>query len=263
MTCGIPVKFTRAVARNIKFGKMAVVRKVCFSLEDVLNQGIVSDKRDERPPDCLSKVKLALCDLAKEEGLPNVHEFVSECVLQVEALLPSRTPESATTSASCGVPPALTKPLYPRQILKKECGIWLTAIRRRIGGRNSIRHPYYGEISRDMPWQVFQVLFNVVKSLDGFVEPFCVCGENTKASVISFTSMRLVNELFVLLSGHTNVDVAGYFKRSLSGSRKGHTAVIVSDVKDFSFTFKKRSGKLVIGFSYGEWNANGFAQHVS
>ena len=80
---------------------------------------------------------------------------------------------------------------------------------------------------------------------------------------IYFTSVRLVNELFALVSGFSKDDVAGYFKRSFTGSRKGHTAaIIVTEVKDFAITYKKRSGKLVIGFNYGEWNVNGFPQHT-
>ncbi len=56
--------------------------------------------------------------------------------------------------------------------------------------------------------------------------------------------------------------VAGYLKRSLAGSRKRHSAaVIVSDVKDFAFVYKKGCGKLVIGFNFGEWNVSGFPHH--
>ena len=56
--------------------------------------------------------------------------------------------------------------------------------------------------------------------------------------------------------------MAKYFKRPLSASRNGHTlGVIVTEVKDFALTYKIKCGKLVIAFNYGEWNANGFAQH--
>ena len=79
--------------------------------------------------------------------------------------------------------------------------------------------------------EVFEIVRRIVRGLAGFVAPFCFQSENKKAVVVSFTSMRLVNELFVLLSGMSKDVVAGYFKRSL-GSRKGHTAaVIVSDVR--------------------------------
>ena len=103
----------------------------------------------------------------------------------------------------------------------------------------------------------------IVWGLQGFAEPCCYHSENTKAIIISFTSMRLVNELFVLLSGLSKDVVVGYFKQRFSGSRKGHTAaVLVTEVKDLALMYKKRSGKLVIGFNYGEWNVNGFPQHV-
>ena len=94
------------------------------------------------------------------------------------------------------------------------------------------------------------------------MEPFCIHSNNKKAEVISFTSVRLVNELFAFLSGFSKDAVAKYFKRTLSASRNGHTvAVIVTEVKDFALVYKIKCGKLVIGFSYGEWNANGFPQH--
>ena len=102
-----------------------------------------------------------------------------------------------------------------------------------------------------------------MRELDGFVEPFCFYRDNKKATVLSFTSTRLVHDLFGLLSGFAKDALAGYFKRVLSGARKGHnTAVIVNEVKDFAFIYKKRSGKLVIGFNYGEWNINRFPQHA-
>jgi hypothetical protein len=63
--------------------------------------------------------------------------------------------------------------------------------------------------------------------LHAFVEPFCFHKENKKAIIIYFTTMRLVNELFALLSGLSKDVVAGYFKRTFSGSWKGHTAAVI------------------------------------
>ena len=62
-----------------------------------------------------------------------------------------------------------------------------------------------------MPVEIFSVIRRIVRGLAGFVEPFCFQSEN----VIPFTPMRLVNELFVLLSGMLKDVVTGYFKRSL------------------------------------------------
>lgn len=233
---------------------MAAVSNRKFTREEVLNQNIFNTNPTEQPSDCLKNVKDALGSLAGQKGVQNIKIFVDVCAEQI----------STTLDACCSSDSAtmLTTPINPAPILRREARLWLAAIRRRIGGRRSIRQPYYGEISRDMPVEIFAVVRRIVRGLAGFVEPFCFQSENKKAIVISFTSMRLVNELFVLLSGMSKDDVTGYFKRGL-GSRKGHTAaVIVSDVKDFAIIYKKRCGKLVIGFNYGEWNVNGFPQHI-
>ena len=53
------------------------------------------------------------------------------------------------------------------------------------------------------------------------------------------------------------------FKRILAaGSRKGHKVwLIVSEEKEFVFTYKNNEGKLLISFYFGKWNVNGFPQH--
>ena len=98
--------------------------------------------------------------------------------------------------------------------------------------------------------------------MEGFAEPFCYYKKNAKAMVISITSIRLVKELIVLLSGLPGETVASYFKKNLTnGCRKGHmTSLVVSDV---NFIYKIKQGKLVITFNSGEWNVSGFPQHSS
>ena len=230
----------------------AQAEKVVFSLDEVLNQDIFGASDPiERPPDCLEEVKVALVNLAGEKGCENIDRFVNQCTQQVQALLDHHISDRATTA------PLMSTRLDPAPLLRRECEVWLRGIHRRLSARPSVRNPYHGEINRDMPIELFGIISNTVRSLDGFVKPFCIRGENNKAIVISFTSVRLVNELFALLSGLSSEDVAGYFKRHFSGARKkGHiAAVIVFGVKDISLVFKKRPGKLVIQFNYGEWNA--------
>ena len=240
---------------------MAAVRSRNFSVEEVLTHDIFNDSTtvnvSERPPNCSQKLKEALGDLAREKGVEDVAFFVHACTKQVEAVLTTSNAPNGNVLAT------LRSPINPAPILQREARLWLAGIRRRIGGRRSVRNPYYGEIHRDTPLEIFRVIVRVVRGLDGFVEPFCFHRDNSKAIVLSFTSMRLVHELFGLLSGFSNEVVAGYFKRVFSGARKGHTAsVIVNEVKDFALIYKKRSGRLVIGFNYGEWNVNGFPQHA-
>ena len=57
-------------------------------------------------------------------------------------------------------------PIYPSSILRHEVTIWLQAISRRLGGKSSIRHPYYSEIHRDIPYDIFKVILKA-KSMQG------------------------------------------------------------------------------------------------
>lgn len=237
---------------------MAAVRSGNLSVEEVLAR-VLNDESTtvvQQPPDCFEKLREALDELARAKGCDNVAFFVDTCTKQVQKVLNGSSEEKTPLRL-------LNKPINPAPILQREARLWLATIRRRIGGRRRIRNPYYVEINRDTPLEIFSVVVKIVRGLDGFVEPFCFHHENNKAIVLSFGSMRLVHELFVFLSGYSEDVVAGYFKRGFTGARKGHTAaVIVNEVKDFALIYKKISGKLVIGFNYGEWNVNGFPQHV-
>ena len=216
----------------------------------------MSTLQSEQLPNCFSALKKALSDVACQGGIPDAQYFLDSCTEQVKAVL-------VATRNLGNAARALNKPINAAVILQRESKLWLAGIRRRIGGQRSVRNPYYGEINRDLPIEIFTVILKSIWGLDGFVGPFCYHRENKKAIVVSFTSVRLVNELFGLLSGLSKDVVTSYFKRNFSGARKGHTAaVIVNDVKDFALIYKKRSGKLVIGFNYGEWNVNGFPQHT-
>jgi hypothetical protein len=133
-----------------------------------------------------------------------------------------------------------------RDVFAHEARLWLrlTSISRRLSGRRTIRNPFYGEISRDIPYEMFTFLVRLVKSTPEYCPPFCYYALSKKGEVISFTSLRLVVEFLVLLSRFSADKVAMYFKRTLAiGSRKGHNvSVITSDEKDFAFIYKRRQG---------------------
>jgi hypothetical protein len=101
-------------------------------------------------------------------------------------------------------------------IFQGEARLWLTSINRRLGGRRRIRNPFFGEISRDIPFELFSVVVKLVKATPTYCEPFCYYSNNKKGEVISFTSLRLVVELLSLLSGYTEEEVVKYFKRNLT-----------------------------------------------
>ena len=143
-------------------------------------------------------------------------------------------------------------------IIYSESRLWLVLIKRRLSGRQKIRNPFNGECQRDIPCAIFEALKAAVHSsnLDEFNEPNCYISSNRKASVISFTSLTSVVELFTVLSGYTCMEVRQYFTRNLKSN--GKAELIVNQVKDFALIYKYKKGQLIINFNFGIWNANGF-----
>jgi hypothetical protein len=105
----------------------------------------------------------------------------------------------------------MTNFINPAPILQREARLWLAGIRRRMGGKTSIRNPYLFT-----QFIMFSIIVRIVRGLYGFVEPFCFHSDIKKAIVIYFTLMRFVNELFALLSGLSKDVVPGYFEQSFS-----------------------------------------------
>jgi hypothetical protein len=95
------------------------------------------------------------------------------------------------------VPREMTNSINPAPILQREAQLWLAGIRRRVGGKRSIRNPYLFT-----QFIMFSIIVRIiVRGLYGFVQLCCFHSDIKKAIVIYFTSMRFVNELFALLSG--------------------------------------------------------------
>ena len=177
-------------------------------MNDVFEEVLFSPMEVVEPESGQDKCKkMGLQELIKstmerivKDGDVDKEFFVSTAV---EVLLPLYKLSQAkyTQESHLWASTMLTRyPIYPSSILRHEATIWLQAISRRLGGKGSIRHPYYSEIHRGMPYDIFKVTLKLTKSMQGFCEPFCYQGSNKKADVISFTSLRLVNELLCLLS---------------------------------------------------------------
>ena len=96
-------------------------------------------------------------------------------------------------------------PIYPSSVLRHEADILLLAISR-LGGKGSIRYPYYSEIQSGMPNDIFKVILKLTNSMQGFCDLFCYGGSNKKAEVMSFTSLRFVTELLCLSSGVSEIN---------------------------------------------------------
>ena len=106
-----------------------------------------------------------LGDFGREQGCQNVALFVDICTQQIQA-----------SAHSClvvpKVPRVLTKAINPTPIIQGEARMWLAGIRRRIGGRKSIRNPFCGEVVRDTPLELFSIIDKGTRGLDGFTKPF-------------------------------------------------------------------------------------------
>jgi hypothetical protein len=147
----------------------------------------------------------------------------------------------------------------------RESRLWLAMVEKRLAGKVSIRKPYFAEITRCIPYDIFAVINSVIRNADDeyFNEPACYISSNKKAEVISFTSLCSLQKLFSMLSGMSTKEVKKFFSRKLSStSRSGNKVkLIVEETKDFVFFYKKHSGKLALQFHYGEWNSHGFPRH--
>lgn len=140
-------------------------------------------------------------------------------------------------------------------LFRHESKLWLEAICRRLGGRR-IPNPYYTEVTRNIPQEIFSFIVKLLK-------PRCFYAKNRKAEVISFTSFSDVVYFFSLLTGLAKKDVVFYMKRTLSGARLGNkTTVLVSEKKDLALIYKISKRQLKISFHFGEWNSYGEPQHT-
>lgn len=157
---------------------------------------------------------------------------------------------SLETRVSCGL------------ILTNESRLWLAMIKRRLSGRRRIRNPFTGEISRDIPWEIFEALRSAIASstLSEFNEPNCYIADNKKVSMISLTSNESVINLFAFISGYITTKVEEFFCRNLKS--KGRAELIVNENKDFAMIYKLRTGQFFINFHFGLWNMNNFPLHT-
>ena len=229
-----------------------------FSTSEVLEQVLLSNAaKSSSVNEEEQRIRVALSDVAKQSGLLSSEFFVSA---GTKVLLPISKFAKAPLNRPAEI---LCAPLNPASIFQHEARLWLSAISRRLSGRKRLRNPFYGEITRDLPFELFSVLVRLIKATPEYCEPFCYCCHNNKGEVISFTTVRLVVNFLSVLTGYGEEQVFEHFKRNLTtGLRKGHkVSIITSDVKDFAFFYKQNQGKLVISFNFGEGNSIGFPQH--
>lgn len=158
-----------------------------------------------------------------------------------------------------------TSMLSAASVLHQEGKLWLNSIQRRLAGRVSVKQPYYAEVHRNIPLDIFSEVTRLLQRSTSkhFQEPDCCIGKNRKGVVVSFTCLDSLLKLFQLLTGMGTGQVRKFFTRVLKGAtRYGHKIkLIVSEIKDFAFVYKYSTGQLTIQFHYGEWNTCGAPRH--
>ncbi len=77
-------------------------------------------------------------------------------------------------------------------LLQHESQLWLAAIHRRLAGRRSVRHPYYAEIHRDIPVDLFTALSHsiTVTKDPKLGEPMCYIKGNSKSGFFNRHQVR-------------------------------------------------------------------------
>ncbi len=88
--------------------------------------------------------------------------------------------------------------------------------------------------------------------------------DNRKQQVMTFSSKKAVIVLLSVLSGYSEANVKGFFKKILAGRKHGKARVIVSCAgHEFSFTYKIKSRQFFVSFHYGIWNKAGLLSTTS
>ena len=68
-------------------------------------------------------------------------------------------------------------------VIRRESIHWLESIYRRLSGKNRIRNPYFGEIRRDIPYEIFSIVTRIIRSVavPEFSPPHCHYAKNKAA----------------------------------------------------------------------------------
>ena len=149
-----------------------------FSTNEVLEQvSVSSDPQSLAESEEEQRIRAALSDMSKQSGLLSSEFFVSAGVKVISPILRlAKVPVNRPAEI-------LSTLLNPASIFQHEAKVWLSAISRRLSGRKRVRNPFYGEIRRDLPFELFTVLARLVKATPEFCEPFCYCCRNKKAKI--------------------------------------------------------------------------------
>ena len=109
--------------------------------------------------------------------------------------------------------PQLFRTLCSSTVNAAESQLWLQRIHRKLAGKRSIGHPYYCEIRREIPAEMFNILAESLTTSE-FREPYCYVAGNKKGKIISFTFLPLLKQFLCSLSGKSVDEINQYFESS-------------------------------------------------
>jgi len=150
----------------------------------------------------------------------------------------------------------LDKPVNVRPAIAAEIMLWLKSIYRRMTGSPRAQNPWYIELRRGIPKEIFMVIIDACsKSPTNF-------GISVESSLLKFThKKRLIRDLSKL-AGVSATLVRDKLKKVFKGRREGCKAeLVVSNEKPFVLTYDERNLKIVLKCHYGYWNELGYGFH--
>ena len=118
------------------------------------------------------------------------------------------------------------------------------------------RNPWFIEIKRDLPQEIFQHIRDAVKK---GVSAFRVLVED---SMVKFTQKKRLFRDFSKFCGVTQSDIKTKLKKTFSGNRKNFRAeVLVDDHKPFTIPYDRKRVQVIVTCHYGCWNNFGYGFH--
>ena len=141
-------------------------------------------------------------------------------------------------------------------MITREVLMWIKTIHRRMVASPRARNPWFIEIKRDLPQEIFCVIKDAVLSgISAF-------GVSVEDSVVKFNHKnRLYRDLskFCCL---TKCEIQNRLKKNFGARHKDFKAeVLVDNNKPFLVTYDKRGMRVIVSCHYGCWNNFGYGFH--
>ena len=141
-------------------------------------------------------------------------------------------------------------------MITSEVLMWVKCIKRRMLATPKARNPWYIEIKRDLPQEIFKHMKDAIKT---GVSAF---GVSVEDSIVKFTKKKRLLRDFSKFSGLTQSEIKTKMKKTFSGNRKNSKAeVLVDEKKPFTICYDQKRLQVTVKCHYGCWNEFGYGFH--